>query len=673
MKKAIITFTILLLATGIKAQSFGFNETDSIVKRFSEDADSLLWEFEEYSKSALEEYERCEAEMLAEYSNYENSIKQMWGGDTIVDDTPSEWIEYSNDFKSRSIVNFESGNVSVEVVLDGVDENNPEEVERLLTQAIVQMLESKGNATPYSTKGKETALTDSPILDNLIDLSKYNIEKSAEAVAPKNSKKRKTPPSPTVRGKELEFADDKASKEEKREGNKEEERKIAETEKELKVEADRIAEVEKEQQQERERIAEVEKRQQQERERIAEAEKIQQQEKERIAEAERRNREEAKRIADIKNKQREENLRLIAEAKKKQEEEARKIAEAKKREEEARKIAEAKKQEEEERKIAEAKRQEEERKIAEAKKKQEEEERKIAEAKRKQEEEEREIAEAKRKQEEEEKRIAEAKRKQQEEEKRIAEAKRKQQEEETRLAEAKKKQEEEKKKSQPKKEQPANKEDIAKAIAKQSPKSTTTVKGNDNKERKVVKVEMALVSDNLSKSAALYKDIVTKHSKKFEIEEPLIFAVMEQESHFNPEAKSWIPAYGLMQLVPKSGGYDAYRYVHKRDWIPTMDYLYVPHQNIELGTAYLRILTNMFKNVKDAECRRLCVIAGYNTGAGNVCRAFTGKTSIKGAVEHINKYSYEELYDYLTKKLSTDEARKYVSGVSKKREKYLKK
>ena len=674
MKKAIITFTILLLATGIKAQSFGFNETDSIVKRFSEDADSLLWEFEEYSKSALEEYERCEAEMLAEYSNYVNSIKQMWGGDTIVDDTPSEWIEYSNDFKSRSIVNFESGNVSVEVVLDGVDENNPEEVERLLTQAIVQMLESKGNATPYSTKGKETALTDSPILDNLIDLSKYNIEKSAEAVAPKNSKKRKTPPSPTVRGKELEFADDKASKEEKREGNKEEERKIAETEKELKVEADRIAEVEKEQQQERERIAEVEKRQQQEKERIAEAEKIQQQEKERIAEAERRNREEAKRIADIKNKQHEENLRLIAEAKKKQEEEARKIAEAKKQEEEERKIAEAKRQEEE-RKIAEAKKkqEEEERKIAEAKRKQEEEERKIAEAKRKQEEEEKRIAEAKRKQQEEEKRIAEAKRKQQEEEKRLAEAKRKQQEEEKRLAEAKKKQEEEKKKSQPKKEQPANKEDIAKAIAKQSPKSTTTVKGNDNKERKVVKVEMALVSDNLSKSAALYKDIVTKHSKKFEIEEPLIFAVMEQESHFNPEAKSWIPAYGLMQLVPKSGGYDAYRYVHKRDWIPTMDYLYVPHQNIELGTAYLRILTNMFKNVKDAECRRLCVIAGYNTGAGNVCRAFTGKTSIKGAVEYINKYSYDELYDYLTKNLSQDEARKYVSGVSKKREKYLKK
>jgi hypothetical protein len=81
-----------------------------------------------------------------------------------------------------------------------------------------------------------------------------------------------------------------------------------------------------------------------------------------------------------------------------------------------------------------------------------------------------------------------------------------------------------------------------------------------------------------------------------------------------------------MQLVPKSGGFDAYRYVYKREWVPTMSYLYVPHQNIELGTAYLRILMNQFKNVVDPDCRRLCVIAGYNTGAGKVCRAFTGKT-----------------------------------------------
>ena len=628
MKKAIVTFIVLLSAAALQAQS---HEADSIVKQFSNDADSMILEFEQYSQNAFDEYMRYEAEMRAEYSRYVSSIKQMWGADSVVNDTRSEWVEYSNDFKSRSIVDFESGEVSVEVVLDDVDGNNEEEVERLLAQAIEKMLESKGNSNPYDSKGKGSALTENPILDGLIDLSRYNIEKSIAAEKPNSKNKRKTPPSPTVRGKNLEFADNSKNV---TKANDEEAKRIAEENKKLEEEAERIAEMQKKQEEETNRLAESRKKQEEETRILAEERKRQEEETKKLTEARKRQEEEAKKLA---------------EARKKQEEEAKKLAEARK------------KQEEEERKLAEVKKkQEEERKLAEARKKQEEEERKLAEARKKQEEEERKLAEARKKQEEEERKLAEAKKKQEEEERKLAEAKKKQQEEEKRLAKTKD-------------EQKASNKDIAQAIAKQSDKSTTVVKGEDNKERTVVKIGMALVSDNLSKNAALYKDIVNTHSEKFEIEEPLIFAVMEQESHFNPEAKSWVPAYGLMQLVPKSGGYDAYRYVHKRDWIPTMEYLYVPQQNIELGTAYLRILENMFKNVKDADCRRLCVIAGYNTGAGNVCRAFTGKTNIKGAVEYINKYSYEELYDYLTKNLSTDEARKYVSGVSSKREKYIKK
>ena len=212
---------------------------------------------------------------------------------------------------------------------------------------------------------------------------------------------------------------------------------------------------------------------------------------------------------------------------------------------------------------------------------------------------------------------------------------------------------------------------IAEAVVRQSTKTYKTYV-KDGEKKTAVRINLSLVTDNLSKNAALYKDLIAEFSEKFGIEQALIFAVMEQESRFNPQATSWVPAYGLMQLVPESGGFDAYRYVYGREWVPTRSYLFNPRNNIELGTAYLRILENQFSNIEDPHCRRLCVIAGYNTGAGNVSRAFTGNTNLRKALPLINEYGYRQLYDHLTTRLGTEEARNYVSGVTQRREKYLK-
>jgi membrane-bound lytic murein transglycosylase C len=120
-----------------------------------------------------------------------------------------------------------------------------------------------------------------------------------------------------------------------------------------------------------------------------------------------------------------------------------------------------------------------------------------------------------------------------------------------------------------------------------------------------------------------------------------------------------------MQLVPTSGGRAAYEFVYKKDRILPQSYFYVPDQNIELGCAYLSLVDQTyFARVKNKASARYCVIASYNTGAGNVSRAFTGRTNVREAIPLIDRMSPEKLYQHLQKNLPYKETRKYVQLVS---------
>ncbi len=214
-------------------------------------------------------------------------------------------------------------------------------------------------------------------------------------------------------------------------------------------------------------------------------------------------------------------------------------------------------------------------------------------------------------------------------------------------------------------------DEAVKAIIKEGKPTITQSVTGDGKKVNIVTIETPLVKNHLSVSAQRYHEAVTKNAKRFGVDATLIFGVMEQESHFNPKAKSYIPAYGLMQIVPKYAGRDAYKYIYKEDKLLTQDYLFTPDKNIEIGVAYLKILHDRyFKKITDAKCRELCMIAAYNTGAGNVSRAFTGNTNIYKAIPEINKLNYEQLYNHLKSKLPYKETQDYIVKVTTKREKY---
>ena len=71
------------------------------------------------------------------------------------------------------------------------------------------------------------------------------------------------------------------------------------------------------------------------------------------------------------------------------------------------------------------------------------------------------------------------------------------------------------------------------------------------------------------------------------------------------------------------------------------------------------------KTIKNKESRLYCAIAAYNTGAGNVAKAFTGTHNIKRASKIINQLTPQEVYAKLIKNLPYDETKKYLKKVSK--------
>jgi len=207
---------------------------------------------------------------------------------------------------------------------------------------------------------------------------------------------------------------------------------------------------------------------------------------------------------------------------------------------------------------------------------------------------------------------------------------------------------------------------VAKIAIEETKKNKLEIQKSKVKGKKKVKIIIKLPKDYKNKKALLYKENIRKYAKKENIKESLVYAIIQSESDFNPMATSYVPAYGLMQIVPKSAGADATRKLYGKIKILTPKELYDVENNIKIGSAYINILYYRYlKNIKNPETRMYCTIAAYNTGAGNVAKAFTGNTNIKKAMIKINKMSAKKVYDRLLKKLPYDETKHYLERVTK--------
>ncbi len=110
---------------------------------------------------------------------------------------------------------------------------------------------------------------------------------------------------------------------------------------------------------------------------------------------------------------------------------------------------------------------------------------------------------------------------------------------------------------------------------------------------------------------ALYPIPPWRPDSGFKIDRALVYALIRQESGFNPKAKSPDGARGLMQLMPRTAGYMARDRGYRRS---KRSKLFDPGINLELGQRYITHLLghayvqgNLFR-----------LTAAYNGGPGNL-------------------------------------------------------
>lgn len=179
------------------------------------------------------------------------------------------------------------------------------------------------------------------------------------------------------------------------------------------------------------------------------------------------------------------------------------------------------------------------------------------------------------------------------------------------------------------------------------------VYGDDGISRSFYKVSLSMVPSHVRLRAHNYLPSVLLWASRYSLPPALILAIIWQESSFNPLARSHIPAFGLMQIVPRYAGADVKKILNEAGNVDG-DFLYNSDNNLRYGTTYLKILSeNNFKDIEPFEKRVPFIIASYNWGPSKLVKSLKrGSIDLSSArkiKEQIIKIAPSETKLYLEK------------------------
>jgi soluble lytic murein transglycosylase len=146
-----------------------------------------------------------------------------------------------------------------------------------------------------------------------------------------------------------------------------------------------------------------------------------------------------------------------------------------------------------------------------------------------------------------------------------------------------------------------------------------------------------------------YLELVRKEASRTALPESLVYAIMREESEFDPKAMSLAGAYGLMQLILPT----ARNAARELGIVATSRSLLKPQVNVALGTSVLARLMLRF------ERQIALVAAGYNAGPGRPVRWLREHPGIDTDL-WIELIEYSETRNYVKRVLETNASYRWI-------------
>lgn len=142
-----------------------------------------------------------------------------------------------------------------------------------------------------------------------------------------------------------------------------------------------------------------------------------------------------------------------------------------------------------------------------------------------------------------------------------------------------------------------------------------------------------------------YPNIIQNNAVKFEHDPNLLLAIIQTESKFSGDETSKKGAIGLMQIMSDTADW----ILEKGDYPNSYrENLHNPAINVELGSWYLRYLSDVYNN------DLIVVLAAYNAGPGTVNRWLMSK-QWDGSLSSLSQVPYGETRHFIQRVLYTYE------------------